>query len=347
MEATDIKITGLSKASGCGCKLQPDLLARVLEGFTTGAGHPGLLVGNDRADDASVMQLTADLALVQTVDFFTPLVNDAMGFGKIAAANAISDVYAMGGTPLMANAILGYPVDMLAAATIRDIMEGARQTCAEAGIPLAGGHSINIGELVFGLSVTGKVHPTNLKTNAGAKPGDLLYLTKPLGTGILGAALKRGKATEAEEADLIAVCSRLNNAGSYLAQIKGVNAMTDVTGFGFYGHLLEMCNGAGLQATVAFEKLPLLAAAKPYAAQFILPDNAFRNWNHVKDRVETTVKEAFAFLNDPQTNGGLLVAVAPEATDLVETTLVEHGLAAFAKPIGFFTEASNAGIVVR
>lgn len=347
METANIKLTGLSKASGCGCKLQPDLLARVLEGFTTGAGHPDLLVGNDRADDASVMLLTADLALVQTVDFFTPLVNDAIGFGKIAAANAISDVYAMGGTPIMANAILGYPAELLPAATIRDVMEGARQTCAEAGIPLAGGHSVNIGELVFGLSVTGKVNPAHLKTNAGAQPGDLLYLTKPLGTGILGAALKRGKATEADEAALIAVCSSLNNVGSYLGQVKGVNAMTDVTGFGFYGHLLEMCNGSGLLATVEFEKLPLLVAAKPFAAQFIMPDNTFRNWNHVKEQVETTLKEAFAFLNDPQTNGGLLIAASPEASDLVETTLIQNGLAAFAKPIGVFSEAPKAGIVVR
>ncbi len=328
------KLTSFSKASGCGCKLPPALLHQILEGFTTGVQYPELLVGNDKADDASVLQLSQDLALLQTVDFFTPIVNDPLQFGRIGAANAISDIYAMGGKPVMANVVLGFPADLIPVEDIRSILHGAAEVCREAGIPMAGGHSVNIGELVFGLSVTGTAHPAHIKTNAGAAAGDLLLLTKPLGTGMLGTAVKRGLATNEETEALAIHCSKLNSVGAALGKIGGVHAMTDVTGFGFYGHLLEMCRAAGLSAEVNFAAIPLMDEARLYAAKFVLPDNTFRNSNAVKDFVQTTVKEAFAFLNDPQTNGGLLIAVQPEALLEVQAVLAGSGLQAYTGPIG-------------
>jgi selenide, water dikinase len=339
------KLTSFSKASGCGCKLPPALLHQILDGFTTGGSFPGLLVGNDKADDASVMLLNDELALLQTVDFFTPIVNDPVQFGRIGAANSIGDIYAMGGKPVMANVVLGFPADSIEVEDIRSILEGAAEVCREAGIPMAGGHSVNIGELVFGLSVTGTAHPAHIKTNSGAKEGDLLLLTKPLGTGMMGTAIKRGLATAEEEAELAAHCSRLNTVGEALGKIPGVHAMTDVTGFGFYGHLLEMCRGAGLTAVVNFAAIPLLEAAKPYAAKFVLPDNTFRNSNAVKDFVQTTVKEAFAFLNDPQTNGGLMLSVGPEALPAIAEVFQQYGLQDFSSPIGKMEKGENVPLI--
>jgi selenide,water dikinase len=339
------KLTSFSKASGCGCKLPPALLHQILDGFTTGVNFPALLVGNDKADDASVMLLNDELALLQTVDFFTPIVNDPLQFGRIGAANSIGDIYAMGGKPVMANVVLGFPADSISVEDIRSILEGAAEVCREAGIPMAGGHSVNIGELVFGLSVTGTAHPSHIKTNSGAREGDLLLLTKPLGTGMMGTAIKRGMATPEEEAELAAHCSSLNTVGEALGKIPGVHAMTDVTGFGFYGHLLEMCRGAGLAAEVNFSAIPLLESAKPYAAKFVLPDNTFRNSNAVKDFVQTTVKEAFAFLNDPQTNGGLLIAVQPDALPEVQHVFEENSLRLFAAPIGQLIHDDGKSII--
>lgn len=339
------KLTSFSKASGCGCKLPPALLHEILDGFTTGGSFPNLMVGNDKADDASVMLLTDELALLQTLDFFTPIVNDPFQFGRIGAANSISDIYAMGGRPVMANVVLGFPADSISVADIRSILEGAAEVCREAGIPMAGGHSVNIGELVFGLSVTGTAHPAHIKTNSGARAGDLLLLTKPLGTGMMGTAIKRGLATPEEEAMLAAHCSKLNTVGEALGKIAGVHAMTDITGFGFYGHLLEMCKGAGLSAEVDFSAIPLLEAAKPYAAKFVLPDNTFRNSNAVKDHVQTTVKEAFAFLNDPQTNGGLLLSADAGALPEIEEVFRQYGLQEFGSPIGRMEQAENASLI--
>lgn len=340
------KLTSFSKASGCGCKLPPSLLSQILEGFTSGKNSNGLLVGNDTADDASVMLLNEDTALLQTIDFFTPIVNDAYAFGRIGAANAISDIYAMGGKPLMANVVLGFPADDISVEEIRSVLSGAAAVCSQAGIPMAGGHSINISELVFGLTVTGTAHPAHIKTNSGAKAGDVLLLTKPLGTGILGAAIKRGMASVEEERVLSDYCGRLNNAGSALGLVQGVHAMTDVTGFGFYGHLLEMCRGARLATEITFDNVPLLDAAVPYASKFVLPDNTFRNSNAVKDFVQTEVKQAFAFLNDPQTNGGLLVAVSPESLEVVQEVFCSVGLDTFTSPIGRFLDADKPFIKV-
>lgn len=339
------KLTAFSKASGCGCKLPPALLHQILDGFTTGGNFPNLLVGNDKADDASVMLLNDELALLQTVDFFTPIVNDPVAFGRIGAANSIGDIYAMGGKPVMANVVLGFPADSISVNDIRAILEGAAEVCREAGIPMAGGHSVNIGELVFGLSVTGTAHPAHIKTNSGAREGDVLLLTKPLGTGMMGTAIKRGLASPEEEAELSAHCSRLNTVGEALGKIAGVHAMTDVTGFGFYGHLLEMCKGAGLSAEVNFSAIPLIEAAKPYAAKFVLPDNTFRNSNAVKDFVQTTVKEAFAFLNDPQTNGGLLLSADPEALPEIRDVLNQFGLQDFSAPVGKMERGENSPLI--
>jgi len=346
MEITNSALTSYSKASGCGCKIQPEVLHKILNGFTTSDGFPGLMVGNATSDDASVLKLNKDIALIQTIDFFTPIVNNPEAFGRIAAANAISDIYAMGGKPVMANVVLCYPVDAIAEEDIRAMFTGAAAVCAEAGIPMAGGHSINIGELVFGLSVTGTAHPDQIKTNSGAKPGDLLLLTKPLGTGILSAALKRGLAKPEHIQVLEETCGKLNKVGEVLGKIAGVHAMTDVTGFGFYGHLHEMCKGAGVSANIHFDKLPLLEEAKGFAAGFVLPDNAFRNWNAVKDQVETTVKEAFTWLNDPQTNGGLLMAVHPGALAEVQAVLNTQGLEAFTTPVGSMIEKMEKSIYV-
>jgi selenide,water dikinase len=333
-------LTSFSKASGCGCKLPPAILKTLLNGLTTDTGYPQLLVGNHKSDDASVYKLNDSLAIIQTVDFFTPIVNDPESFGKIGAANAISDVYAMGGKPIMANVVLGFPVDDLPIEQVRVILQGAAAICKEAGIPMAGGHTINIGELIFGLSVTGIVHPNHIKTNAGAQEGDVLLLTKPLGTGMIGTGIKRGLTTPEEEAVLAAHCSKLNAVGEALGSIAGVHAMTDVTGFGLYGHLLEMCNGAGLSAELQFDAIPLLEEAKRFAAQFVLPDNTFRNWNAVKDNVKTSVKDAFAFLNDPQTNGGLLIAVAPIDLEAVQEIVMKQN-GQFASVIGSLTIVEN------
>ena len=339
-------LTSFSKASGCGCKLPPALLKTLLEGLTTETGYPQLLVGNNKSDDASVYKLNDSLAIIQTVDFFTPIVNDPESFGKIGAANAISDVYAMGGKPIMANVVLGFPVDELPIEQVRAILQGAASVCKEAGIPMAGGHTISIGELVFGLSVTGIVHPDQIKTNVGAQDGDILFLTKPLGTGMIGTGIKRGLTTHEDETVLAAHCSKLNSVGEALGSIAGVHAMTDVTGFGLYGHLFEMCNGAGLSAELDFAAIPLLEEAKRFAEQFVLPDNTFRNWNAIKDNVKTTVKNAFAFLNDPQTNGGLLIAVSPDAIEIVQAIISAHHDGKIMLPIGRMVKAENTPVIM-
>lgn len=347
METVTPTLTSYSKASGCGCKLPPALLHQMLAQLPPQEAFAHLLVGHQTADDASVLLLRPDLALIQTVDFFTPLVNDPYIFGKIAAANALSDVYAMGGTPAMANAVLAFPAEQLPAEVVAGMMQGAAEVCSRAGIPLAGGHTVNIGEVLFGLSVTGTVHPQHLKTNAGAQDGDLLLLTKPLGTGILGAALKRGMASPEDEAALAAVSTRLNQVGAALAPLPQVHALTDVTGFGLYGHLMEMCRGGGLHAVLHFEKIPLIEEARHYAAKFVLPDNAFRNANAVKEEVHSEVSSAFGWCNDPQTNGGLLIAVAPDGLAAVQAILAAESPLNYTVPIGFFAATGPKKITVQ
>lgn len=306
-------LLSFSKGSGCGCKINPEALKELLAGFTVAGSYPGLIAGNTLSEDCSVFDLGDGRYLLQTVDFFTPIVNDAYVFGAAAAANALSDIYAMGGKPLMANAVFSWPLDKMSLESGRDVIRGAVEVCTKAGVPLAGGHSIDGQEPLFGLSVTGLVAAENLKTNGGAKSGDLILLTKPLGVGMLAAAHKRGIATPEQNEALFASLVTLNSAGAKLGELPAVHAITDVTGFGLAGHLLEMCNAAEAGAVIDFSKLPLIEEAKPLAASFVLPDNAMRNWNAYQASIVLKAESAFPWISDPQTNGGLLVAAEPES----------------------------------
>lgn len=333
-----IKLTQYSHGAGCGCKIAPAVLEQILKGQTTAIHDAKLLVGNASKDDAAVYDLGNGTALISTTDFFMPIVDDAYDFGRIAAANAISDVYAMGGKPLVAIAILGWPVEKLPAELAQQLIAGGRATCDAAGVPLAGGHSIDSTEPIFGLAVTGIVPIENLKQNNTAKEGDVLFLTKPLGVGILSTAQKRGVLTPELQAVMTTQMSALNNIGEALGKIKGVHAMTDVTGFGLLGHLIEMADGSGLGAEVYYNKLQILDGAKEYLAQRIVPDATYRNWNSYSAQVgfETgvDVMQAFSILPDPQTNGGMLISVAPESVDEVKALFEANGLGGFIEPIG-------------
>lgn len=334
----DIKLTQYSHGAGCGCKIAPTVLEQILKGQTTAVNDAKLLVGNASKDDAAVYDLGNGTALISTTDFFMPIVDDAYDFGRIAAANAISDVYAMGGKPLVAIAILGWPVEKLPAELAQQLIAGGRATCDAAGIPLAGGHSIDSTEPIFGLAVTGILPIENLKQNNTAKESDVLFLTKPLGVGILSTAQKRGVLTPELQAVMTEQMAKLNTIGEALGKIKGVHAMTDVTGFGLLGHLIEMADGSELGAEVYYNKLQILDGAKEYLAQRIVPDATYRNWNSYSAQVgfETgvDVMQAFSILPDPQTNGGMLISVAPETVDEVIALFKANGLNGFIEPIG-------------
>ena len=346
-----LKLTQFSHGAGCGCKIAPAVLDKILASNDSFSDNKKLLVGNKSKDDAAVYDLDNGMALISTTDFFTPIVDDAFSFGRIAGANAISDVYAMGGKPLLAIAILGWPVDKLPTELAQQVLAGARQICAEAGIPLAGGHSIDTPEPIFGLSVNGLVAIEHLKQNNTAKSGDLLFLTKPLGIGILATAQKRGLLKEEHLTQMLEQLGTLNKVGEALGKISGVHAMTDVTGFGLLGHLIEMTEGSGLSAELSYQKIPLLASAKEYAAQRISPDATFRNWNGYSSKVSfapgVNVMEAFTILPDPQTNGGLLVAAASDAIEEVRAVFSEYGLADFIEPIGVMTPLGEKVIIVN
>jgi selenide,water dikinase len=333
-----VKLTQFSHGAGCGCKIAPAVLDKILQTNSQFTNHPQLLVGNSSKDDAAVYDLGNGNALISTTDFFTPIVDDAFAFGRIASANAISDVYAMGGKPLLAIAILGWPVDKLPAELAQQVLEGAREVCAEAGIPLAGGHSIDTPEPIFGLAVTGTAAIDHIKRNDSAKAGDLLLLTKPLGVGILATAQKRDVLKEEHLTLLLEQLGRLNKAGEVLGKISGVNAMTDVTGFGLLGHLIEIAEGSGLSAEISYQKIPILDAVKDYLPQRIVPDATYRNWNGYSNKVGfapgVNVMEAFTVLPDPQTNGGLLISVSPDSLTEVQDVLKAYGLENFIEPIG-------------
>ncbi len=335
---TVTRLTQFSHGGGCGCKIAPAVLDKILQSHTGVVENKKLLVGNLSKDDAAVYDLDNGTALISTTDFFTPIVDDAFVFGKIAGANAISDVYAMGGKPILAIAILGWPIDKLPPELAQQVLDGAREICKEAGIPLAGGHSIDTPEPIFGLSVNGLVQIQNLKQNNTAREGDLLFLTKPLGVGILSTAQKRDALKEEHLHLLYAQLSRLNKIGELLGSVEGVHAMTDVTGFGLLGHLIEMAEGSQLSAQLNYANVPILGAVKEYMAQKIGPDATFRNWNGYGHKVSfapgVNVMEAFTILPDPQTNGGLLVAVAPDAILEVQKIFSDNGLSDFIEPIG-------------
>jgi selenide,water dikinase len=309
-----IRLTEFSHGSGCGCKIAPAVLEEILKSDRSNTRFENLLVGYESRDDAAVMELNgSDQCLISTVDFFTPIVDDPFHFGGIAAANALSDIYAMGGSPILATAILGLPVEKIPADIARQIIEGGRSICEEAGIPLAGGHSIDTLEPFFGLSVNGLVLKKNLKKNNTAKVGNLLFLTKPLGTGIISSAAKRGKASEEHIKLSIELMSALNRVGEKLGAMESVHAMTDVTGFGLLGHLTEMTEGSGCSAILEYKRIPLIPGIETYMQQFIFPDNTYRNWNAYEKKVKGVNGPEFIPFCDPQTSGGLLVAVDPAA----------------------------------
>jgi selenide, water dikinase len=321
-EKEQFYLTQYAHGAGCGCKIAPAVLEEILKTNEASPHFPSLLVGNASKDDAAVYDLGNGTSLISTTDFFTPIVDDAFDFGRIAAANAISDVYAMGGNPLLAIAILGWPVETLPASLAQKVLDGARSICNEANIPLAGGHSIDSKEPFFGLAVNGRVATHQLKQNNTAKEGDVLLLTKPIGVGILSTAQKRKVLQPEHEGLAVKWMAQLNKPGASLATINEVHAMTDVTGFGLLGHLIEMAEGSGLSAELNYSAIPVIEEAKTYLAQRIVPDATYRNWNSYSSKVafETgvNVMEAFNLLPDPQTNGGLLIAVDEAGVDEVK-----------------------------
>jgi len=325
MENSTVLLTEWSEGSGCGCKIAPAVLEQILQasgGFASIDSQ--LLVGNSSKDDAAVYQVSEEIAVINTVDFFTPIVDDAFDFGRISATNAISDVYAMGGKPLFANAILCWPVEKLSPELAAKALAGAKQICKEAGIELAGGHSIAGKDPVFGLSVTGMVHPRKIKKNEGSKEGDLLFLTKPLGLGVMATAIKRKKITPKEYHKFLEVACQLNRIGEILGNHEEVHAITDVTGFGLLGHALEMAEGADLSIQLYFQHLPLLEGVREYIHGFVFPDNTYRNWNAFQGKVSGVQGMDLVVLCDPQTSGGLLISVAEENLDWFETTMALH-----------------------
>ena len=330
-EAEPIRLTQYSHGGGCGCKIAPAVLAEMLKAMPAMAAFPDLLVGTETADDAAVYRLNDTQALIATTDFFMPIVDDPFDFGRIAATNAISDVYAMGGKPILALAIVGMPVDKLPASAIQQILAGGASVCAAAGIPLAGGHSIDSPEPIYGLVALGIAHPDHIRRNCGAQAGDVLILGKPLGIGILGTAMKKGLLDAEGYRQLIATTTQLNTVGADLSALPEVHALTDVTGFGLLGHLLEVCRGSDLAATIETQRLPLLPAAIGFAEQGVGPGAIARNLASFGADVEfdTAIPEwQRRILADAQTSGGLLVAVAPEQADAVLALFQQHGFTA-------------------
>lgn len=332
------RLTSLAHGGGCGCKLSPAVLKELLDGQMADTGFADLLIGNGQSDDAAVWAIDgADneggRCIVATTDFFMPIVDDPTDFGRIAATNAISDIYAMGGRPLFALAILGMPLGKIENATVRDILAGGAQACREAGIPVAGGHSIDSAEPIYGLAVIGEVERENLKSNSAAQAGDVLILTKPLGVGIYSAALKRGDLNAGDYADLIATTTKLNSIGQALAQSKElgekVHAITDVTGFALLGHGLEMARGSGVDLVIDAAAIPLLPRAQEWARLGKVTGASPRNWASVSDGVilpPGTEDWQRDLLTDPQTSGGLLISVSPDAAQAVLAQANASGL---------------------
>ena len=341
------RLTSLSHGGGCGCKIAPGVLAELLARSPPASAFSQLLVGTETSDDAAVYRLSDEQAVVATTDFFMPIVDDPFDFGRIAATNALSDVYAMGGTPLFALAILGMPIKVLPPEVIGQILRGGESVCAAANIPIAGGHSIDSVEPIYGLVAIGVVHPRNIKRNSTAYAGDALVLGKPLGVGILSAALKKAKLSDAGYRAMIATTTLLNRAGSELAQLPGVHAITDVTGFGLLGHLLEICRGSRLGARISFAGVPLLDDVLALAEAGVVTGASDRNWaaygNDV--RLASELGDAVrALLCDPQTSGGLLVSCSPEIVPTVLDTFERYDNHQAAK-IGMMTEGPPLVVV--
>jgi selenide,water dikinase len=321
-----IRLTEFSHGGGCGCKIAPGILSEILAAAPKGAVFAELLVGTETADDAAVYKLNDTQALVATTDFFTPVVDDPYDFGRIAATNAISDVYAMGARPVMALALVGMPLEKLPVSVIRRVLEGGESVCAAAGIPVAGGHSIDTLEPIYGLVALGLVHPERVKRNSSAKHGDVLILGKPLGIGILSAALKKGKLSEEGYRQMIEWTTKLNTPGEALAAMPQVHALTDVTGFGLAGHLLEICRGSRLSAEVDFSSIPVIDEALDWVKQGVATGASDRNWKSYGGEVQLGGEEwKRKLLTDPQTSGGLLVACAASAQEAVMEVFGKKG----------------------
>lgn len=343
IKMTEPRLTSLSHGGGCGCKIAPGVLSEILKGITAMPIPKELMVGIETADDAAVYKLNDEQALIATTDFFMPIVDDPFDFGRIAATNAISDVYAMGGTPIFALALVGMPINVLSTETIGKVLEGGASVCRAAGIPIAGGHTIDSVEAIYGLVALGLVHPDRVKRNADAKVGDRLILGKPLGVGILSAALKKEKLDADGYAQMIAVTTKLNTPGPDLAALDGVHAMTDITGFGLAGHALELARGAKCTVQIDWAQVPLLGGVRELALQGMVTGASGRNWagyGHDIGLADGFAEVDQALLSDPQTSGGLLVSCAPESVEQVLEIFRQHGFDAAAE-IGQITAATD------
>jgi selenide,water dikinase len=347
MNVPQVRLTSLAHGGGCGCKLAPSVLQQLLADQPVAMPYKQLLVGTETADDAAVWQQDENTCIIATTDFFMPMVDDPHDFGRIAATNAISDVYAMGGKPIMALAILGMPVDKIPTDMVREILKGGASVCASAGIPVAGGHSIDCPEPVYGLAVIGICRPEHVRRNAGARAGDALILTKPIGVGIYSAAIKKGALPAAGYTEMINTTTLLNRIGAELAQDSDVHAITDVTGFGLLGHSLEMARGSKLALTLQADKVPLLSQAAHLAREGFVTGASHRNWASYSDGItlpSDLPEWQRHLLTDPQTSGGLLVACAPDRTEDIAKTIRSAGYPA-AHVIGQVA-AGAAGVTV-
>ncbi len=346
---TEPRLTSLSHGGGCGCKIAPGVLSEILKGTAAMPIPKELLVGIETADDAAVYQLNDEQALIATTDFFMPIVDDPFDFGRIAATNAISDVYAMGGKPILALALVGMPINVLSTQTIGRVLEGGASVCRTAGIPIAGGHTIDSVEAIYGLVALGLVHPKRVKRNADAQAGDVLVLGKPLGVGVMSAALKKGELGEAGYAQMIANTTKLNTPGPDLAAMAGVHALTDVTGFGLAGHALELARGAKCTVRIDWSAVPLLDGVRALAGQGFVTGASGRNWAGYGEHVELPVSfaaEDRALLTDPQTSGGLLVACSADSLDEVLAVFARHGFER-AAVVGRIAASDRPGVTVR
>lgn len=342
-----VKLTQYSHGAGCGCKISPKTLDNILKSNFAIPDNDKLIVGNHSKDDAAVYDLGNGTALISTTDFFMPIVDDPFEFGRIASANAISDVYAMGGKPILAIAILGWPINILSPEVAQKVIEGSRSICKEAGIPLAGGHSIDSPEPIFGLAVNGLVPVDNVKKNNEAKEGDLLFLTKPLGVGILTTAEKKQILKEEHRGLAAQQMMQLNKVGEQLGAVKGVHAMTDITGFGLLGHLVEMAEGSGLSAEIIFKNIPLITPyLLDYVAQKSVPGGTGRNWDSYGEKIGRITDEQKALLADPQTSGGLLLAISENSVEEMRQLFIQNNLEVFLTPIGRLVKKGNTVVEI-
>lgn len=338
-----INLTQFTDAGGCGCKISPKTLSEIIQTVKLKSDEKNLLAGNYYNDDAAVIKISKTKALVFTDDFFTPIVDDPFYFGKIAACNALSDIYAMGASPLVALSILGWTIEKIPSKYARKVLEGARSVCESVGVSLAGGHSINNPQPIFGLSVIGQLNPKYLKLNASAKNNDILYLTKPLGSGIYSTALKQNKIRSSDKSEMIKVMTTLNSIGVEIGKLNYVNSMTDITGFGLLGHLIELCKASKLSAEITFDNVPLLRNIRSYYESGIITSGGKRNWDSYKSLVRATDDFKRIILSDPQTNGGLLITVNEKHKGHFESFLKRNNLQQFSEPIGILkTNTTNS-----